>query len=90
MVFQPAVVLREIADCVHGRVQEPIQYQVSSAKAHGSGTDYVDALIKTANATVRPHGMTQDDLDFASAHLDETLMSLFRYKVPARSRVSVK
>ena len=85
MVFQPAVVLREIADCVHGRVREPIQYQVSTAKAHGSGTDYIDALIKTANATVRSHGMTQADLEFASNHLDETLMSLFHYNIPIRS-----
>ena len=75
-------VLREIADCVGGTLQVPIQYQLKTSKAHGSGTDFVKALIKTANAAARSNNLTTADLKYASQHLDSQLMELFQYHVP--------
>jgi len=82
LIFQPVTVLREIADCVHGELNTPIQYQLQSSKAHGSGTDYIKALIKTANAKARPNNMTEADLDYAQHNLDVRLMELFEYRHP--------
>ena len=82
LVFQPVTVLREIADCVDGTLAHPIQYQVQSSKSHGSGTDYIQALIKTADTQLRLYNLTAEDLDFARTHLDAELLRLFRYNVP--------
>ena len=82
LIFQPVTVLQEIADCVEGTLANPIQYQVASSKTHGSGTDYVKALIKTADTELRLHNLTANDLDFARTHLDEELLRLFRYNLP--------
>ena len=83
MVFQPAVVLNEIAHCVEGTVQQPIQYQLKSSKMHGSGTDYIKALVKTADANLRSNNMTREDLDYATKHLDPRLMNTFHYHIPS-------
>jgi len=82
LVFQPATVLREIADCVDGVLNDRIVYQVSSSKLHGSGTDYTKAIIKTADTKARPNNMTAADLAFAEQHLDSELMELFHYHFP--------
>lgn len=79
LVFQPVTVLREIADCVDGTLASEIQYQVKSSKPHGSGTDYIKALIKTADTELRARNLTADDAEFARAHLDPDLMKLFHY-----------
>jgi hypothetical protein len=79
LVFQPVTVLREIADCVEGTLNTPIRYQLASSKAHGSGTDYIQALIKTADAEGRPSNMTAADLDYAATNLDARLMQAFQY-----------
>ena len=82
LVFQPVTVLREIADCVDGVLNDKIVYQVKSSKAHGSGTDYTKAIIKTADTKARPNNMTAADLAFAQQHLDPELMELFHYHFP--------
>ena len=82
LVFQPAVVLHEIANCVAGTLHQPLHYQLKTSKGHGSGTDYIKALVKTADAKVRANNMTIQDLDYASQHLDHRLMNTFRYLVP--------
>jgi hypothetical protein len=83
LVFQPATVLREIADCVGGALLTPLQYQLKSSKSHGSGTDYIKALVKTADRAARSNNMTGGDLEFAAKHLDARLMKSFNYKKPA-------
>lgn len=85
LVFQPVTVLREIAECVEGTLNAPIQYQLATSKAHGSGTDYIAALVKTADADARPRNMTAVDLEYASNHLDERLMHAFHYVLPTVS-----
>lgn len=82
LIFQPVVVLQSIADCVSGTLRSPIQYQVKSSKSHGSGTDYIKALIKTADTKARSKNMTMADMQFASTHLDSELMNLFHYNIP--------
>ena len=75
-------VLQEIADCVNGTVHHPIQYQLKSSKTHGSGTDYIKAITKTADATKRSYNMTIDDLNYAAQHLHHQLMDTFHYPIP--------
>jgi hypothetical protein len=82
LFFQPVTVLNEIAQCVEGTLKQPIHYQVKTSKSHGSGTDFMKALIKTADAAARPRNMTLDDLEYARQHLDTRLMTTFRYNVP--------
>jgi hypothetical protein len=86
LVFQPAIVLEEIAKCVEGAVQQPIQYQLKSSKSHGSGTDYIKALAKTADATVRSNNMTVQDLEYAYRNLDHRLIATFQYQLPKLSK----
>jgi hypothetical protein len=82
LIFQPVTVLQEIAECVEGKLQTPIQYQLNTSKAHGSGTNYVKALVKTANAVARSKNMTNADLTYAEAHVDRHLMEIFQYNSP--------
>jgi hypothetical protein len=81
-VFQPAKVLAEIADCVGGNVRPDIVFQLHSSKQHGSGTDYIKAITKTADVNARSQNMTIHDFEFASIHLDPQLMKMFRYVHP--------
>jgi len=82
LVFQPRAVLKEIVACVGAKLKLPLQYQLKTSKAHGSGTDFVKAVAKTANAESRLHNMTQADKEFAQQHLDPDLMELFHYRGP--------
>lgn len=67
---------------MEGTLNTPIRYQVASSKTHGSGTDYIKALIKTADAKGRPYNMTAADMEYATKHLDARLMVTFNYNVP--------
>lgn len=82
LVFQPAKVLKEIATCVDAKVRPRLIFQLNTSKQHGSGTDFLKAISKTANAKVRLFNMTEEDFDFATKHLDSNLMTLFQYKHP--------
>lgn len=79
LIFKPQEVLKEIAACVKSEVADPITYRLETSKPHGSGTDYIKALTKTADGPKRQHNMTSEDLVFADTHLDSELMSLFHY-----------
>jgi len=82
MLLQTPAVLQEIADCVGTIVKPQLQYQVKSAKAHGSGTDLLKALSKTGDAEARLRQLTPEDLAFSRRHLDPNLIRLFQYRVP--------
>ena len=69
---------------MEGTVQQPLQYQLKSSKAHGSGTDYIKALVKTADPQLRSNNMTMEDLDYAHQYLDRRLMRTFHYHVPSK------
>lgn len=81
-MFQPRTVLGEIADCLGVDLKEPIQYQVKTSKSHGSGTDYVKAMIKTADSTLRLHNLTHGDQEFVQQYLDARIMETFHYHGP--------
>lgn len=83
LVFKPQLVLQQIAECAGGKVKTPIRYQVNTAKSHGSGTNFVKAIVKTANKMARSQNMTQQDLEYAQRHLDRDMMELFRYRHPS-------
>ena len=79
LVFSPRTVLSEIADCLGAKLTEPLKFQVKTSKAHGSGTDFVRAIIKTANADLRLNNLTAADMEYVQEHLDPKLMALFHY-----------
>jgi hypothetical protein len=81
LVFQPKQVLTEIAHCVGATVREPLRYQINTSKNHGSGTNWIRAITKTASAELRKHNLTADDITYLHQHLDSTLMDLFQYPI---------
>lgn len=83
LIFQPSKVLAEIADCVEASVKEDLVFQVNSSKPHGSGTDYIKAIKKTADSTARFKNMTTEDFEYANKHLPVKMMETFRYKHPS-------
>ena len=81
MLLQAPAVLSKIAECVGTDVRNPIQYQTGSAKAHGSHTDFLKAILKSADAEKRSNLLAQRDLDYAAAKLDPELIDAFQYKL---------
>ena len=81
LVFQPNVVLSAIADCVGATISHPLRYQVKTSKGHGSGTTFVKAIVKTADAAARMHNLTTDDRNYLQQHLDPALLKLFHYRL---------
>lgn len=77
-MYNPQSVLTEIGHCLNATISNPYRYQTKTAKLHGSGTDYVKALIKTAHVTT--DNMTQADISYAQQQLDADLMRIFRYR----------
>jgi hypothetical protein len=63
-------------------LSEPLRYQVKAAKGHGSGSGFLKVILKTANAQLRLHNLTQADRAYANKHLDPFLMETFSYRGP--------
>jgi hypothetical protein len=81
MLWQAEYVLQQIANCLGTVVQSPIHHQTKSAKQHGSGTDYLKAIFKSGNITIRERGLTDEDKKYAAVHFDPQLLALLNYKV---------
>lgn len=84
LLLQAPAVMKQVSDCLG---VEPVatthfKFQTGKAKNHGSGTDLLHAVIKTANVTARVKGMTQQDLKFTAANVDPDLMRIFQYHLP--------
>jgi hypothetical protein len=83
LLFQAPAVMKQISDCMGVDFDATkFRYQTARAKGHGSGTDFLHAIIKSGNETARKKGMTQEDLKFAAQHLDADLMRIFQYQTP--------
>jgi hypothetical protein len=82
LVFRPVSVMEKVAECMGGVVNQPFSYRLQTSKSHGSGTDFVKAVVKTGDAVGRTNNMTTADLEYARQHLDEGLMSRLRYRIP--------
>jgi hypothetical protein len=82
LVFRPVSVMEKVAECMGGVVNQPFSYRLQTSKKHGSGTDFVKAVIKTGDAVGRTKNMTSADLQYARQHLDKGLMRTLRYQVP--------
>lgn len=54
------------------------QYQTKTSKLHGSGTDLLAAVRKTAKLTPLQNAA---DVAFAQEHLDSQLLNLFQYSM---------
>lgn len=81
MLWHAETVLQHIADCLGTVVAEDIAHQTLSAKAHGSGTDFLKAIIKSGNRTLRERNLTDQDKAYAAIHLDHELMEIMNYKI---------
>jgi hypothetical protein len=82
LVFQPHVVLSEIAQCVGATVRSPLEYQTKTSKSHGSGTDLIAGIQKTANLDIHQiFGNNSHDYDYFQKYVDPELVRLFHYYV---------
>ena len=81
MLLQAPAVLAKVAECVGGQVREPIQYQRGSAKAHGSHTDFLKAILKSADSEKRRHSLQPRDLAYAKSKLRPDLLEAFEYNI---------
>jgi hypothetical protein len=88
MLFDAPLVISEVYQCLTGEEypnDPPFRFQTKAAKSHGSGTDYIKAIIKTGDVEKRLHQLTPQDLYYTRDHLDPELMRLFRYSLPTNS-----
>lgn len=88
MLLQAPAILKKIAECVESELSEPFRYQVKSSKGHGSGAGLVKAVLKSGDLEARLRSMSDEDIAFAVEHLDDELMRLFHYSLPAPAKAS--
>ena len=79
--MQAPAVLGKIAECVGTEPRHPIVYQTGSAKAHGSHTDFLKAILKSADSEKRRKSLLQRDLAYARAKLNPELLKAFEYNL---------
>jgi hypothetical protein len=82
LVFRPVSVMEKVAECMGGVVNTPFSYKLKTSKSHGSGTDFVKAVVKTGDTIGRTKNMTAADLEYVRQHLDDGLMKMLRYRLP--------
>ena len=83
LLLRTPEVLERIARCMGGQLKhgDTIRFRKHTAKSHGSGTDVVQAVLKTGNLKRRYQNMTAEDHEFAAQHLNSTLLRIFHYKL---------
>jgi len=86
LLFHTKEIVQQICECGGGKlINKPFQYIEDSAKgqqkAHNGANGRLSALTRYSNHSLRIHGFSQDDLDYASNYLDIDLMRKFGYNV---------
>ena len=81
MLLQAPAIMAKIAECVGTEPRDPIEYQTGSAKAHGSHTDFLKAILKSADSEKRRKSLEPRDLEYARAKLKPDLMEAFEYNL---------
>lgn len=84
MLLQAPAVVAKIAECVGAQPKHPIEYQTGSAKAHGSHTDFLKAILKSADSEKRRKNLQPRDLEYAKAKLNPELLEAFEYNLLER------
>lgn len=79
-------IVQSIAECVGGTANRNHVVETGTSKNHGSGADFVKAVIKTGDLGMRLKHLTQPDLHYATEHLDAELMQAFRYNLSTVNR----
>lgn len=69
-----------LADCLGTKTKLQHRIQTASSKYHGSHTDFLAALVKTGNPSLRRKSLLPADLEYARKALDPELMQLFQYQ----------
>jgi hypothetical protein len=85
-LFHGDTVMKQVCECAGGEpVSDQHLYFLDEAKwSHQQEqNNFVSAMIHYGTDARRYHNMTQEDLDFARAHLDPALMELFHYQKPS-------
>jgi hypothetical protein len=90
LIFHPRKLVETVCACGGGVPKnETFQYYVASAKqgkGHGkeeTKTSMVSAMIRYGSETRRVQNYTKDDLEHARNALNQDLMNIFHYSVPA-------
>ena len=79
MLLQAPAVLAKVAECLGTELKNPIEYQTGSAKAHGSHTDFLKAILKSADLEKRRKNLEPRDIEYARTRLNPDLMQAFEY-----------
>jgi hypothetical protein len=92
LLFHASSVMNQIATCAGGHLvhTDPYLYHYPTGKSkdHGSGTDYLKAMIKSGDPIARYHGYWLQDILYAAKHVDPDLMNVFQYQWPNISFLS--
>jgi len=86
MIYRPKEVVNEVCICAGAvAAKNQFSYVVDAGKwgsAHES-SNMITALIKYGNVEHRVRHMTAADLEYATKHVDASLMRLFQYQIPS-------
>lgn len=81
MLLYAPQVMEMISDCFGVPLRNFYTYEVDSAKVHGSHSNFVKTIFKTADTVRRSQGLTLQDKLYAAKHLDHEMMQAFQYRV---------
>jgi hypothetical protein len=81
MLWHAETVLAHIAACLGTKVADDIAHEIAPSKSHGSGTDFLKAILKSGNRTLRERALTDEDMAYAAIHLDHQLLDVMNYKI---------
>lgn len=91
MLLYPREMMDVIANCL-GTTTVPynqFRYEIGKAKSHGSGTTFVEALLKSGNKKRRYDRLTNNDIQHTIQNLNSTLfIHEMKYTMPNLSTIS--
>lgn len=80
MLLHAPIIMEKLSQCLGVARKSQYVYQTSSAKAHGSHTNFLKAIMKTADAEKRKKQLSLKDKIYAAQHLDLDMMEAFQYR----------
>ena len=89
LLLHAETIIPKICECVGGTMQNngKYKYTVDSAKgtdgAHKGASGLSEAIQRYVSLTKRVEKFTEEDLQFSNKHLNQTLMNIFHYSMPA-------
>lgn len=94
MLLYPRSIINQINICVGTNQTIPprkFRYETGKAKKHGSGTTFLQAILKSSNETRRLYQMNYIDIRYTMQHLDNGFFkSRMKYTMPNLTQIAEK